>query len=91
MVALACRTACRSLVRAIRNAGEQLLDVLRSLTLTGGVELVTFIQSQDWSSVDFDTRCTCLHEINERITKLREQANLTPFDDVSRPRNQPDS
>lgn len=60
---------------------EQLLDILRGLTLRGGGELVAFISSQNWSCVDFDTRLTCLHEINERITKLRELAGMPPFDD----------
>jgi hypothetical protein len=59
----------------------QLLDVLRGLTLGGGAELVAFIRSQNWNCVDFDTRLCCLHEINDRITKLREQAGMPPFDD----------
>jgi hypothetical protein len=59
----------------------QLLDVLRGLTLRGGGELVAFISSQNWNCVDFDTRLTCLHEINERIAKLRELAGMPPFDD----------
>ena len=38
----------------------QLLDVLRELTLGGGAELVTFISSQNWNCVNFDTRHICL-------------------------------
>jgi hypothetical protein len=59
----------------------QLLDVLSSLTLRSGVELVTFIGSQDWSDIDFDTKFTCLHEIDTCITALREKAGMPPFDD----------
>jgi hypothetical protein len=60
---------------------QQLFDVLRGLTLRGGAELIAFISSQNWSCVDFDTRLTCLHEINTRISKLRERAGMPPFDD----------
>jgi hypothetical protein len=32
-------------------------------------------------AVDFDTRLTALHQINNAITRLREHSGLTPIDD----------
>jgi hypothetical protein len=54
---------------------EQLKD-LRSAR-----ELVAFIEAQDWTAVDTNTRMTALHEINGAICKLRERMELTPIDD----------
>src|SRR5262245_15530101 len=45
-------------------------------------ELVEFIEAQDWSAVDSDTRFTVLHEINAAITGLRERAGQVPIDDA---------
>jgi hypothetical protein len=44
-------------------------------------ELVDFIAAQDWTAVDYDTRLTALHEINDAIAALREHSGLTPIDD----------
>jgi hypothetical protein len=63
----------------------RLLEILRGLTLRDGAKLVGLIRAQNWDRVDFDTRFICLHEINERITILREQAGLAPFDDAMPP------
>src|SRR5262249_42291455 len=59
----------------------QLLEALHGLTLRDGAKLVGFIRAQDWSAVDFNTRFVCLHETNDRITILREEAGMAPFDD----------
>jgi len=45
-------------------------------------ELVAFIETLDWASVDADTRLVALHEINPSITRLRERAELEPIDDA---------
>jgi hypothetical protein len=60
---------------------EQLLEILRELTLDDGAVLVTFIRSQDWHAVDRDVREICLFGIDGCITKLREKAGLPAFSD----------
>src|SRR5262249_32924778 len=45
-------------------------------------ELVAFIEAQDWSAVDADTRLVALHEGNSAITRLRERMGLPPIDDA---------
>ena len=74
--------------------GEQLKEALAGLhadvmnrlmtqlkNLRSARELVDFISAQDWTAIDANTRLIALHEISTAITKLREQMNLTPFDD----------
>jgi hypothetical protein len=78
---MASRTARASARRAAWRVVGQLLDQLRGLTLQDAAKLVAFISAQDWSRVDANTRFTLLHEINNVITKLREQAGLPSFDD----------
>ena len=58
-----------------------LLDVLGTLTLQDGRALIEFVGSQDWSSVDPDTRQIALFAIDGCILKLRQQAGLPVFDD----------
>jgi len=45
-------------------------------------ELVAFIEAQDWSEIDADTRLIALHEINTAITRLRERMGLPPVEDA---------
>ena len=60
---------------------EQLLEILRELTLRDGAALVAFARSQSWCDVDRDTRDICLFAIDGCITKLRERNGMHPFDD----------
>jgi len=45
-------------------------------------QLIGFIGAIDWASIDYQTRLTVLHEVNEAITKFRESQKLNPFDDA---------
>lgn len=45
-------------------------------------ELVEFIDAQDWTAVDAETRLIALHEIDQAIVRLRERADLPPIDDA---------
>jgi hypothetical protein len=56
--------------------------MVRLKDLHSARELVTFIETQDWSAIDADTRLIALHQINTAITKLRELAELEPIDDA---------
>jgi hypothetical protein len=44
-------------------------------------QLIGFIGAIDWGSIDYQTRLTVLHEVNEAITKFRESQKLAPIDD----------
>ena len=58
---------------------ERLMTRLKDLR--SARELVDFIAAQDWTAVDYDTRFTALHQINNAIAALRERNGLTPIDD----------
>jgi len=62
-------------------------DVMRRLMtqladLRSARELVAFIEAQNWSAVDANTRLVALHEINAAISRLRERAGQDPIDDA---------
>jgi hypothetical protein len=59
----------------------ELMTLLDRLELSSAAALLNFVRRCDWSSVSYDTRLTVLHEINERITRMRERHGLAPFDD----------
>jgi len=44
-------------------------------------QLIGFIGAIDWGSIDYQTRLTILHEVNEAIVKFRESQKLDPIDD----------
>jgi hypothetical protein len=44
-------------------------------------QLIGFIGAIDWGSIDYQTRLTVLHEVNEAIIKFRESQKLNPIDD----------
>jgi hypothetical protein len=45
-------------------------------------DLLAFIEAQDWTAVDAETRLIVLHQINDAITKHRERNGLAPIDDA---------
>jgi hypothetical protein len=60
---------------------SELMALLDRLELSSAAALLAFIRRSDWSSVSYDTRLVVLHEINDRITRMRERHGLPPFDD----------
>jgi hypothetical protein len=44
-------------------------------------QLVGFIGAIDWGSIDYQTRLTVLHEVNEGITEFRVKRDMEPIDD----------
>jgi hypothetical protein len=44
-------------------------------------QLIGFIGAIDWSAIDYETRLTVLHAVNEAITKFRESKKLDPISD----------
>jgi len=63
-----------------RDVMQRLMAQLKDLRTAH--ELVTFIEAQDWSTVDADTRLVALHQINNAICKLRERLGQEPIDDA---------
>jgi hypothetical protein len=63
-----------------RDVLERVMTQLKELR--SARELVESIAAQDWSAVDSGTRSVALHEINNAITRLREQIRLLPIDDA---------
>ena len=59
----------------------ELMTLLDRLELSSAAALLDFMRRNDWSSVSYDTRLTVLHQINDRITRMRERRGLPPFDD----------
>ena len=57
------------------------MTLLDRLEPSSAAPLLAFIRRSDWSSVSYDTRLTVLHQINDRITRMRERHGLSPFDD----------
>ena len=62
-------------------------DVMKRLVaqledLRSARALVDFIATQDWESVDADTRAIALFEINRTIPALRERQKLPPINDA---------
>ena len=60
---------------------ERLMFILKELTLKSAPLLIAYIRGVDWTTVDYPTRLTVLHEINTAITKLRERNGQESFDD----------
>jgi hypothetical protein len=57
------------------------LEILRVMTLRDRT-LSDFVVAQNWTAVDEGVRAVLLHEIDRRITALREAAGLAPFSDA---------
>jgi hypothetical protein len=60
---------------------SELMALLDRLELSSAAALLAFIRRSEWSSVGYDTRLVVLHQINDRITRMRERHGLAPFDD----------
>ena len=56
--------------------------VAKLKALRSARELVEFVNAQDWSAIDANTRMIALHEVNAAITRLRERAGQEPIDDA---------
>jgi hypothetical protein len=44
-------------------------------------QLIGFVRSIDWTTIDCNTRLVVLHELNVAITRFREARGLDPIDD----------
>ena len=44
--------------------------------------LIALLDQHDWGQIDHNVRYVLLHEINSKITALRERSGLPPIDDA---------
>jgi hypothetical protein len=59
----------------------ELMGVLDRLEIDSAAALLAAMQRADWHSVDYTTRLTVLHQVNQAVTRLREKHGMAPFDD----------
>jgi hypothetical protein len=59
----------------------ELFRMFANLKHVQPVQLIGFVRSIDWSAIDYQTKLTVVHEINEAITAFREKHGLAPIDD----------
>src|SRR6516165_4101905 len=84
------RDECETVLAGPRGAVlSELFRMFRNLQHIRPSQLIGFVDSIDWASIDYATRLTVLHELNTAVTKVREKRGLEPIDDPL-PR-QPDS
>jgi hypothetical protein len=60
----------------------ELFRMLANLQHVAPAQLVGYARSLDWAAIDYPTRLTVLHEINNSITALRVKRDLEPIDDT---------
>ena len=61
---------------------SELFRMFKNLQHVQPSQLIGFVDSIDWSSIDYVTRLTVLHEINNAITSYRLKRGLEPIDDA---------
>jgi hypothetical protein len=61
------------------------VSVLNHLNIDSAGKLLACVQAVNWTAVSYSTRLTLLHQINERITQVREGAGLVGLDDPLAP------
>src|SRR5262245_50735454 len=58
------------------------IEFLKTMTPASANALLNLMRSQSWDGVDANTKFTLLHEINAKITRIREQLDKEqPIDD----------
>ena len=60
---------------------ERLAFMLKSLELASAPLLLAYIRGVDWTAIDYATRLTVPHVVNDAITRMRERHGMCPFDD----------
>jgi hypothetical protein len=60
---------------------SELFRMFKNLAHMQPVQLIGFVQSVDWTTIDFHTRLVVVHECNVAVTALREKHKVEPIDD----------
>lgn len=61
---------------------HELFHMFANLKHIQPMQLIGYVQSIDWDSIDYNTRLTVIHELNNAITRFREKRGLEPIDDA---------
>jgi hypothetical protein len=61
---------------------RETFEILRTMKSLHDRRILDLVMCADWSAVDEQTKYVVLHEIDRRITTLREQSGLTAFSDA---------
>jgi len=59
---------------------SELFRMFRNLQHVQPSQLIGFVDSIDWASIDYTTRLTVLHEVNNAITAYRMKRGPEPID-----------
>ena len=60
---------------------RELFRMFENLRYLRPAQLICFVRSIDWASIDYATRLVVVHEFNTAITAFREARGLPPIDD----------
>jgi hypothetical protein len=60
---------------------NELFRMITNLTHMQPAQLIGYVQSIDWTAIDYDTKLVVIHECNNAITALRVKHDLEPIDD----------
>jgi hypothetical protein len=64
-----------------RRVLNELFRMFANLKHMQPAQLIGYVQSIDWSVIDYDTKLVVIHECNTAITALREKHDLASIDD----------
>jgi hypothetical protein len=59
----------------------ELFRMFKNLKHVQPVQLIGFVESIDWSVIDYTARLVVIHELNKSISALREKHGLDSIDD----------
>src|SRR6516164_1383560 len=60
---------------------SELFRMFKNLKHLQPSQLIGYVQSINWAAIDYATKLTVVHEINNAITAFREKQGLEPIDD----------
>ena len=60
---------------------NELFRMIANLKHMQPAQLIGYVQSIDWTAIDYNTKLVVVQECNSAITALREKHGLTPIDD----------
>ena len=59
----------------------ELFRMFANLKHVQPAQLIGYVRTIDWSTIDYDTKLVVIHELNVSITAYREKCGLDPIDD----------
>jgi hypothetical protein len=63
-------------------AVAQVIEFLKHMEPQSAPALIALLHEHDWRQINHNVRYVLLHEINSKITALRERSGLAPIDDA---------